>query len=240
MASQGSSDPAAAGTDPLRYDLTTTIAGSLDRHLVFPLLEFLSSKQLYPAEDIEQAKLELIEKTNMVDYAVDIYQSLHQTDEVRGGAGAARGACGRRPAALSAVQSTCWTRKRGVGVLVAWGTSSACLPASHAHPLKTSWPMRRGASRMHAQHAHACHPSTNLTHCCCCLRQVPPEFVARRQEVVGKLRTLETQVKTITDFLSNADNVKLLKQDKAQNQAFLASEFNIGVCVERGEACARL
>lgn len=32
--------------------------------------------------DIEQAKLELIEKTNMVDYAVDIYQNLNQTDEV--------------------------------------------------------------------------------------------------------------------------------------------------------------
>lgn len=66
---------------------------------------------------------------------------------------------------------------------------------------------------------------------------MPAEFVARRQEVVGKLRTLETQVKTITDFLSNADNVKLLKQDKAQNQAFLASEFNIGawgVCVGGG------
>lgn len=60
------------------------------------------------------------------------------------------------------------------------------------------------------------------------LPQVPDSLVARRQEVVNKLRTLEGQVKTITDFLSNADNVRLLKQDKTQNQAFLQSEFGIG------------
>lgn len=85
MASLGAAEPAAASSaDPLQYDLTTVVAKSLDRHLVFPLLEFLSQKQLYPAEDIESAKLELIEKTNMVDYAVDIYQGLNQTDEVRG------------------------------------------------------------------------------------------------------------------------------------------------------------
>lgn len=65
------------------YDLTQTISKYLDKHLVFPLLEFLSQKQLYDASEIEAAKLELIEKTNMVDYAVDIYQQLHQTSEVR-------------------------------------------------------------------------------------------------------------------------------------------------------------
>ncbi len=32
--------------------------------------------------EIESAKLELIEKTNMVDYAVDIYQTLNQTEDV--------------------------------------------------------------------------------------------------------------------------------------------------------------
>lgn len=64
--------------------------------------------------------------------------------------------------------------------------------------------------------------------------QVPDSLVARRQEVVNKLRTLEGQVKTITDFLSNADNVRLLKQDKTQNQAFLQSEFGIG---KRAQGC---
>lgn len=37
-------------------DLTATLARSLDRHLVFPLLEFLSARQLYPDDQIEQVK----------------------------------------------------------------------------------------------------------------------------------------------------------------------------------------
>jgi hypothetical protein len=65
-----------------QYDLTSVLAQHLDRHLVFPLLEFLGSKGTYAEKDIEAAKLALIEKTNMVDYAVDIYQQLNQTDEV--------------------------------------------------------------------------------------------------------------------------------------------------------------
>lgn len=85
MASDGPAQAAAAVSDPLQYDLTTVLSKSLDRHLVFPLLEFLSQKELYAAEDIEAAKLELIEKTNMVDYAVDIYQGLNHTEEVREG-----------------------------------------------------------------------------------------------------------------------------------------------------------
>jgi len=70
------SDTAAA------YDLTQRVSQFLDKHLVFPLLEFLAQKQLYDEAEIEAAKLELIEKTNMVDFAVDIYQQLHQTNEV--------------------------------------------------------------------------------------------------------------------------------------------------------------
>ncbi|WP_289490507.1 hypothetical protein, partial [Klebsiella pneumoniae] len=35
-------------------------------------------------------------------------------------------------------------------------------------------------------------------------------------------------VKPITDFLSDEDHVKLLKQDKTQNQTFLQKEFGIG------------
>jgi hypothetical protein len=59
---------------------------------------------------------------------------------------------------------------------------------------------------------------------------VPASLAQRRAEVVARLKTLEAQVKPITEFLSNEDNVKLLKQDKAQNMAFLSKEFNIGAC----------
>ncbi|KAE8671693.1 Cyclin family isoform 1 [Hibiscus syriacus] len=64
------------------YDLTPRIAPNLDRHLVFPLLEFLQERQLYPDEQILKAKIELLNKTNMVDYAMDIHKNLYHTDDV--------------------------------------------------------------------------------------------------------------------------------------------------------------
>jgi len=66
------------------YDLTQTIAQYLDRHLIFPLLEFLDLKRdLYSEEDLLKAKLELsAEKTNMVDFAMDIYRKLHKCEDV--------------------------------------------------------------------------------------------------------------------------------------------------------------
>ena len=70
-------------TSATDHDLSGVISGYLDKHLVFPLLEFLAQKQLYDVTEIEKNKLALVEKTNMVDYAVDIYQQLNQTDEVR-------------------------------------------------------------------------------------------------------------------------------------------------------------
>lgn len=42
-----------------QYDLTPRLAQHLDRHLVFPLLEFLQSKGTYDAEDVERAKVRL-------------------------------------------------------------------------------------------------------------------------------------------------------------------------------------
>ncbi|KAI8559082.1 hypothetical protein RHMOL_Rhmol04G0147200 [Rhododendron molle] len=64
------------------YDLTPRIAPNLDRHLVFPILEFLQERQLYADEDILKAKIELLNNTNMVDYAMDIHKSLYHTEEV--------------------------------------------------------------------------------------------------------------------------------------------------------------
>ncbi len=63
---------------------------------------------------------------------------------------------------------------------------------------------------------------------CPVLAQVPESLRQRRVEVVARLKSLEGAVKPITDFLSNEENVKLLKQDKTQNMTFLQKEFNIG------------
>ncbi|XP_039019130.1 eukaryotic translation initiation factor 3 subunit E-like [Hibiscus syriacus] len=68
------------------YDLTPRIALNLDRHLVFPLLEFLQESQQYPDEQILKAKMELLNKTNMVEYAmskfITIHKSLYHTNDV--------------------------------------------------------------------------------------------------------------------------------------------------------------
>jgi len=67
-----------------KYDLTATVAQYLDRHLVLPWLEFLDNfqKDSYSEEDLLKAKLDLLEKTNMVDFAMDIYKKLYKTEEV--------------------------------------------------------------------------------------------------------------------------------------------------------------
>ena len=64
------------------FDLTGTLVKYLDRHLIFPLLEFLSQKRTYPEDDIQKSKLDLLQKTNMVDYGMDIYRALYNKEDV--------------------------------------------------------------------------------------------------------------------------------------------------------------
>ncbi|KAI0747190.1 eukaryotic translation initiation factor 3 subunit 6 [Daedaleopsis nitida] len=64
------------------YDLTKTIIPYCDRHLVFPLLNHLAESELFPAEQVHAAQYELAKETNMVDYAVSLFQQLHPDDEV--------------------------------------------------------------------------------------------------------------------------------------------------------------
>jgi len=65
------------------FDLTPTISQYLDRHLIFPLLVFLDiQKVIYPEEELVKSKLELLEKTNMVDFGMDLYKKLHKTEDV--------------------------------------------------------------------------------------------------------------------------------------------------------------
>ena len=59
------------------WDLTHSLAPYLDRHLVFPLLEFIQALAIYPDSDLLEAKISLLSQTNMVDFAMDIYKHLH-------------------------------------------------------------------------------------------------------------------------------------------------------------------
>ncbi|XP_012563116.1 eukaryotic translation initiation factor 3 subunit E [Hydra vulgaris] len=65
-----------------KYDLTSRVGAYLDRHLVFPLLEFLSSKEIYNETELLKGRLELLQGTNMLDFVKDEYQRLHQVEEV--------------------------------------------------------------------------------------------------------------------------------------------------------------
>ncbi|TPX71578.1 hypothetical protein CcCBS67573_g06158 [Chytriomyces confervae] len=62
-------------------DLTNKIATLLDRHMVLPLLDFLSKKEVYPEKDLLRAKYELLKTTNMIDFANSIHQQLNSTEE---------------------------------------------------------------------------------------------------------------------------------------------------------------
>jgi len=62
-------------------DLTNKLIPYLDRHLAFPLMEFLSTRDVYDQDDLQKAKLDLLSKTNMVDFAMEIHASLHPEDQ---------------------------------------------------------------------------------------------------------------------------------------------------------------
>mmetsp|Transcript_9847 Transcript_9847/g.29291 ORF Transcript_9847/g.29291 Transcript_9847/m.29291 type:complete len:436 (-) Transcript_9847:135-1442(-) len=64
------------------HDLTQTVAPFMDPHMLFPLLDFLKEKELYPAAELDKAKIEVVLSTNMIDLAMDIYKELHKTNVV--------------------------------------------------------------------------------------------------------------------------------------------------------------
>ena len=68
------------------FDLTQTIIPYYDRHLVFPLLAHLVDSELFPVEQVQAAQYELAKETNMVDYAVSLFQQLHADEDVPQGA----------------------------------------------------------------------------------------------------------------------------------------------------------
>ncbi|KAI9818003.1 MAG: eukaryotic translation initiation factor 3 subunit E [Phylliscum demangeonii] len=73
-----------------QHDLLPKLIPHLDRHLVFPLLEFISSpdnestvtSSALSPEEITQTKYELLKQTNMTDYVANLWREIHQADEV--------------------------------------------------------------------------------------------------------------------------------------------------------------
>jgi eIF3 subunit 6 N terminal domain len=92
--------PEAAASPEQPWDLTSRIAPYLDRHMIFPLLDYIekqttqtqqtqttqsssesssdSRTTLYNVQDIMEARLALLRPTHMMDYAMDVYTSIQQ------------------------------------------------------------------------------------------------------------------------------------------------------------------
>ncbi|KAG1750764.1 eIF3 subunit 6 N terminal domain-containing protein [Suillus lakei] len=64
------------------YDLSKTIIPYLDRHLAFPLLAHLVETSLFPVEQVQAAQYELAKGTNMLDYAVSLFEQLQPDEEI--------------------------------------------------------------------------------------------------------------------------------------------------------------
>jgi hypothetical protein len=69
------------------HDLSKTIIPYLDRHLAFPLLAHLTEISLFPIEEVQAAQYELAKGTNMVDYAVSLFEELNPGKEITAGEG---------------------------------------------------------------------------------------------------------------------------------------------------------
>jgi translation initiation factor 3 subunit E len=71
-----------------QWDLTSKVSPFLDRHMMFPLLEYLDSlianktMTSYSSKDVAAARLSLLRPTHMVDYASDIYKEVHDGQAV--------------------------------------------------------------------------------------------------------------------------------------------------------------
>lgn len=63
------------------YDLFPKLVTHLDRHLIFPLLQFVADQDEEPSTAITKAKFELLKKTNMTDYVASLYCELENVDE---------------------------------------------------------------------------------------------------------------------------------------------------------------
>lgn len=65
-----------------QYDLLPKLIPHFDRHLIFPLLEFLSGQEGDDDRDITKTKYELLKQTNMTDYVANLWQEINDSDDV--------------------------------------------------------------------------------------------------------------------------------------------------------------
>lgn len=62
-------------------DLLPRLITHLDRHLIFPLLQFVADQDEEPSPEITKAKFELLKKTNMTDYVASLHCEIEGVEE---------------------------------------------------------------------------------------------------------------------------------------------------------------
>jgi translation initiation factor 3 subunit E len=63
------------------HDLLPKLLPHLDRHLIFPLLQFVADQEDEPSPETTKAKYELLKKTNMTDYVASLYMEIEGLNE---------------------------------------------------------------------------------------------------------------------------------------------------------------
>ncbi|KXS10016.1 eukaryotic translation initiation factor 3 subunit E [Gonapodya prolifera JEL478] len=66
------------------HDLTPRLIPNLDPHMVLPLLEFLTHHNLYPEDQLLEAKYDLLQDTKMIDFANDVHKQLKHGEAMPG------------------------------------------------------------------------------------------------------------------------------------------------------------
>ena len=59
------------------YSSTHVVGAYMDKHMVFQLLQFMETNEVFAKTDVVQAQLELIGKTNMVEFEIELHEGLH-------------------------------------------------------------------------------------------------------------------------------------------------------------------
>ncbi len=127
---------AAPANTTSQYDLTRTISKYLDLHMMFPLLDFVEMSNIYPADQVAQARLDLLDATNMV--RVNLHICLPML------------CCGGR----TLISTTLWRASVFGGLDRKQGSSSP------SHPLQNKFPctMYDCSRRYNRCHMYRCSP----------------------------------------------------------------------------------
>ena len=83
MLNGASAQAAKTSTDVAeQYDLLPKMIPYFDRHLIFPLLEFLSGLEDEDSTRMLEIKFSLLQPTNMTDYVANLWKEIHNSDNI--------------------------------------------------------------------------------------------------------------------------------------------------------------